>query len=53
MKDRLFADFKGTIKSLGAWGGDFVLAISETEDVPAYFVSKGYPICISYAEMII
>ena len=53
VKERLFADFKGTIKSLGAWGGDFVLAISETEDVPAYFVSKGYPICISYAEMII
>lgn len=53
VKERLFSDFKGTIKSLGAWGGDFVLAISETEDVPAYFASKGYPICISYAEMII
>ena len=53
VKERLFADFKGTIKSLGAWGGDFVLAISETEEVPAYFASKGYPTCISYAEMII
>ena len=53
VKERLFTDFKGTIKSLGAWGGDFVLAISETEDVPTYFSSKGYPICISYAEMII
>ena len=26
VKEVLFPDFKGTIKSLGAWGGDFVLA---------------------------
>ena len=42
VKERLFSDFNGTVKSLGAWGGDFVLAISETEDTPAYFASKGF-----------
>lgn len=26
VKERLFPDFKGAIKSLGAWGGDFILA---------------------------
>ncbi|GJH40766.1 hypothetical protein RCZ04_13160 [Capnocytophaga sp. HP1101] len=52
VKDRLFPDFNGTVKSLGAWGGDFVLAISETEDTPAYFVAKGFDTCIPYNEMI-
>ena len=52
VKENLFSDFKGTVKSLGAWGGDFVLAVSETEDTPAYFASKGYETCLSYSEMI-
>ena len=33
-----FADFPGTIKSLGAWGGDFILALpTDAVDVKAYF----------------
>ena len=52
VKERLFPDYKGTVKSLGAWGGDFVLAISETEDTPNYFLSKGFDICIPYDEMV-
>ena len=52
VKERLFPDFNGTVKSLGAWGGDFVLAISETEDTPAYFASKGFDTCVPYNEMI-
>ena len=27
IKELLFPDFSGTIKSLGAWGGDFVLVL--------------------------
>ena len=52
VKERLFSDFNGTVKSLGAWGGDFVLAISETEDTPTYFASKGFDTCVPYNEMI-
>ncbi len=52
VKERLFSDFNGTVKSLGAWGGDFVLAISETEDTPAYFASKGFDTCVPYNKMI-
>ena len=52
VKERLFPDFNGTVKSLGAWGGDFALAISETEDTPAYFASKGFDTCVPYNEMI-
>ncbi|WP_410878357.1 GYDIA family GHMP kinase [Myroides sp. DW712] len=51
VQDRLFPDFKGTIKSLGAWGGDFVLVATE-EDPTAYFFKKGYPTVVPYEKMI-
>ncbi|MFH7016588.1 GYDIA family GHMP kinase [Flavobacterium sp. FlaQc-47] len=52
IKEASFADFNGTIKSLGAWGGDFVMVISE-EDPTVYFSEKGYKIILSYDEMIL
>ena len=52
VKDVFFKDFKGTIKSLGAWGGDFVLAISE-ENPKSYFKKLGYETVISYEDMIL
>ncbi|MGX7667488.1 GYDIA family GHMP kinase [Flavobacterium pedocola] len=51
VKEALFGDFKGTIKSLGAWGGDFVLVITEEDPLP-YFKAKGYETVIPYAAMI-
>ena len=52
VKEALFLDFKGEIKSLGAWGGDFVMVISES--TPAvYFSSKGFNTILSYDEMIL
>lgn len=50
-QDLYFPDFPGVVKSLGAWGGDFVLAASEAADVPSYFREKGFGVCIPYAEM--
>lgn len=52
IKEALFPDFDGVIKSLGAWGGDFVLAISK-EDPTDYFKKKGFGTVIPYAEMIL
>jgi mevalonate kinase len=52
VKESLFPDFKGTIKSLGAWGGDFVLVISQNNP-SSYFISKGYTTVIPYHEMIL
>ena len=52
VKESLFFDFNGTIKSLGAWGGDFVMAIA-TENPSNYFASKGYGTIIPYDEMIL
>lgn len=45
IQEALFEDFKGVIKSLGAWGGDFVLAPSK-EDPTNYFNERGYPIVL-------
>lgn len=52
VKQKLFADFPGTVKSLGAWGGDFVMAVADT-DPTDYFKSKGFEIVIPYSEMIL
>lgn len=52
VKENLFHDFDGTIKSLGAWGGDFVLVISKENPSP-YFKSKGFETIIPYSEMIL
>ena len=52
VKEALFPDFKGILKSLGAWGGDFILAISK-ENPKDYFASKGYETIIPYSEMIL
>ena len=45
-----FKDFHGQIKSLGSWGGDFVLA-SGYNDTPKYFYGKGYHTVIPFANM--
>jgi mevalonate kinase len=52
VKAALFPDFEGTIKSLGAWGGDFVLVVSK-ENPSSYFIGKGYKTVIPYSEMIL
>jgi hypothetical protein len=52
VKSELFSDFKGAIKSLGAWGGDFILATGG-RDTPSYFKDKGYPIILPFQKMIL
>ncbi|SDQ06481.1 GYDIA family GHMP kinase [Flagellimonas zhangzhouensis] len=50
IKERLFPDYFGAIKSLGAWGGDFVLATGDFKALD-YFKSKGYETVIPYAKL--
>ena len=52
VKEAFFDDFKGVVKSLGAWGGDFVLAISK-ENPSGYFKEKGFDTVIRYDDMIL
>lgn len=52
VKELLFKDFKGGIKSLGAWGGDFVMVTSK-ENPSTYFKNKGYQTIIPYLDMVL
>jgi mevalonate kinase len=52
IKEVLFNDFYGQIKSLGAWGGDFVMATCKTDPKP-YFNGKGFDRVIPFDEMIL
>lgn len=52
VKEALFPHFDGVIKSLGAWGGDFVMCISK-ENPTEYFKEKGFEIVVPYSEMIL
>lgn len=51
VKESFFKDFEGNIKSLGAWGGDFILATSK-DNPTDYFKSKGFGTIIPYHQMI-
>lgn len=51
VKQRLFSDYFGEIKSLGAWGGDFIL-VTGNQKTPKYFKEKGYHTILSYEEMV-
>lgn len=48
-----FPDFEGSLKSLGAWGGDFLLAATKWsfDQVKAYFHSKGLDTIFKYHEL--
>ena len=52
VKEKLFKDYKkGIVKSLGAWGGDFVLVTGTKTDMQ-YFTKKGYKIIFKYSQLI-
>ena len=52
IKNRLFKDYdKGIVKSLGAWGGDFVL-VTGTKNAMSYFLNKGYKTIFEYSKLI-
>ncbi|MCT4624628.1 MAG: GYDIA family GHMP kinase [Schleiferiaceae bacterium] len=51
IKSLMFSDYQGSIKSLGAWGGDFVL-VTRTSQMHEYFSSKGHLTILSFSDMI-
>jgi len=52
VKSLLFPDYSRAIKSLGAWGGDFILATGNLEDME-YFKNKGFDTIVPYRDMIL
>ncbi len=55
VKTERFPDFRGVVKSLGAWGGDFVLVASDEPGVyvKEYFLGKGLNTILGYEEMVL
>lgn len=56
VQQQFFPDFQGAIKSLGAWGGDFMLAshtYDSEDEMRDYFKEKGYETVLSYSEMVL
>lgn len=51
-KQLYFSDYKGAVKSLGAWGGDFILATGEAED-RMYFLDKGFSVIQEFESLIL
>jgi mevalonate kinase len=53
-KDILLPDYWGAVKSLGAWGGDFLMITNDRpqEELLKYLDSKGLHVVISFDKMI-
>src|SRR5690554_5812382 len=53
VKDHTFSDYPFAIKSLGAWGGDFVMAtFRELSAAKSYFLEKGFDVFYTYDEIV-
>ena len=52
IKESLFSNYKGVIKSLGAWGGDFILASGDSQSRD-YFKSKGFSTIVEFKTMLL
>lgn len=55
IQQEYFSDFKGQTKSLGAWGGDFILASCKDDEayVKEYFNNKELSTIFNYNDLII
>ena len=53
LKQRLFPDFDGSLKSLGAWGGDFIMAThsGEASYVYSYFKGMGLDVIFPFNDI--
>ena len=52
IKEALFSDYEGAVKSLGAWGGDFILVTGDENSIE-YFRLRGYHTIVSFNDMIL
>ncbi len=52
VKERLFPMYPHSIKSLGAWGGDFIMASGSIQD-SNYFIERGYNTVTFFEKMIL
>jgi hypothetical protein len=55
LKESLFSDFPGAVKSLGAWGGDFIMATftGTKEALSEYMKTKNIDTLFSFSEIVL
>jgi mevalonate kinase len=55
VKSLLFSDYKGSVKSLGGWGGDFVLLTTNqsNSDFRADMKERGFPVVFGFDELVL
>ena len=55
VQQRLFPEFEGKVKSLGAWGGDFVLMSwrGSYDALKHYLAERAYPVCIPWKHIVL
>ncbi|MCX6222123.1 MAG: GYDIA family GHMP kinase [Bacteroidia bacterium] len=55
VKSLHFDDFEGSLKSLGAWGGDFMLVASDQSEeyIRNYFINKNLRTIFKYSEIVL
>jgi mevalonate kinase len=55
IRDSIFSDYHGSVKSLGAWGGDFVMLTSESgeDELKHYLKEKNISIVFSWKDLIL
>ena len=55
VSETVFADYWGSVKSLGAWGGDFVMLTNQrsVDDLKAYLNEKSISIVFSWNELLL
>lgn len=55
VKDLVFSDFQGSVKSMGAWGGDMVLMTCDKtkNELQSYLATKGLFTCYEFKEIML
>ncbi len=55
VKEKYFKGYEGAVKSLGAWGGDFVLVTSKKpfDDLKTEMKARGFDVVFKYDELVL
>lgn len=53
VKQERFPDFPGAVKSLGGWGGDFIMVTGDQAEVFEYFENKGFKTIFAFQDIVL
>lgn len=53
VKQERFPNFPGAVKSLGGWGGDFVMVTGEKDEILEYFSEKGFSTIFAFEDIVL